>query len=93
MNLLRPWRWFRAAVIELTGIAACLLLINVSHTERMTQLNGPPPANYDRPPQPRHTSHNTQSTHEELWQIFGVVLEKAWNEAGGTSWLAERRAT
>jgi hypothetical protein len=77
MNLLRPWRWLRAAVLELTGVAACLLLIGFSHTERTLQPNGPTPVSRDTRQQSRHNGEDTQPPDEELWQIPGVALEKA----------------
>lgn len=76
MNLLRPWRWFRAAIIELTGVAACLLLIGFSHAERTHQLNMPPSVNRDASRSARHEGDGTQLRDEELWQFLGVALEK-----------------
>lgn len=77
MNLLRPWVWFRAAIVELTGVAACLLLIGFSQTERTQQLNGPQAVNRDTSKQTLRNSEDTQPPVEELWQILGVVLERA----------------
>jgi hypothetical protein len=66
----------RAAVVELTGVAACLLLIGFSHTERTPQPNGPP-VDREALRQSRQNGEDTQPPDEELWQILGVVLEKA----------------
>lgn len=77
MHLLRPWRWFRAAIVELTGVAACLLLIGFSQAARTPQLNEPPQTNHNAVPQTRDTGDHSQSSDEELWQILSAVVEKA----------------
>lgn len=77
MNLLRPWRWLRAAIIELTGIAACLLLIGYSHTERTPQPNDPPAETRDALAPRRDAGEDAQPAEKELWQLLGVVLEEA----------------
>lgn len=34
MGLFRLWRWFRAAVLELTGVIVCLMVIGFPLTDR-----------------------------------------------------------
>ena len=76
MNVLRPWRWIRAAIVELSGAALCLLLIGYSQTHREPQLNVPPVADRTMSSQIHHLDGNARPSHsEELWQIAGVVLE------------------
>ncbi|MBC8874244.1 MAG: hypothetical protein H8E44_32795 [Planctomycetes bacterium] len=76
MNLLLPWRWIRAAIVELSGVALCLLLIGYSQTHRGPQLNAPTVAERNMATQIRHRDSNAQQSHsEELWQMVGVVLE------------------
>ncbi len=76
MNLLTPWRWFRAAVVELAGVAACLLLIGFSHAERSQQPHRPSFSDQDTSVQRRHNHEYTEASDGELWQILGAVLEK-----------------
>lgn len=76
MNLFRPWRWLRVAVVELTGVAVCLLLIGFSQAGRTPQLNRPSAADSDSFVQYRHNRECAEASNGALWQILGAVLEK-----------------
>lgn len=81
MGLFRLWRWIRAAVLELTGVIVCLMLIGFPLTERAETPNGtlattPSPSTVSE----QTDNHRENAGHQPVRRFLAGIMREFVNE-------------